>query len=527
MAIRTFAAIDIGSYELQLKIFEVSKSRGIREVDSMVHRIELGTDTYRTGKITSRHVAEVKKTLLDFRRVMNVYGAKDYKAYGTSAFREMQNASVVLEQIELETGIHIDILSNSEQRFLDYKSIASKGELFNQVIEKDSAIVDFGGGSIQISLFNKDRLVTTQNLRLGVLRIHEQIHSLDAASTAVAPLISELVNAQILPFARLYLKDRTIRNIILVDDYLCALMQQRGISNLSMTEFSELMQRIHVYNRQNLARMLGVRDDNIPLIFISAVMLSRIAEVMKAENIYISGVTLCDGIVYEFAEKQKILPPSHDFEGDIIACAQNISKRYKGSPERSRTLESICLKIFDATKKIHGLSHREELLLRIAAILHDCGRYISMVNLAQCAYDIIMATEIIGLSHKEREIVANVVRYNHEPFVYYEQRAGIVGNSYASGTSISGISREDYLVIAKLTAILRIANGLDRSHRQKFENIRVQVKDSELEILVRTDQDITLEKGMFGKRAAFFEEIYGIRPVIRKKNPKRQTKSEL
>ena len=161
MAIRTFAAIDIGSYELQLKIFEVSKSRGIREVDSMVHRIELGTDTYRTGKITSRHVAEVKRTLLDFRRVMNVYGARDYKAYGTSAFREMQNASVVLEQIELETGIHIDILSNSEQRFLDYKSIASKGELFNQVIEKDSAIVDFGGGSIQISLFNKDRLVTT------------------------------------------------------------------------------------------------------------------------------------------------------------------------------------------------------------------------------------------------------------------------------------------------------------------------------------------------------------------------------
>lgn len=506
MAIHTFAAIDIGSYELELKIFEVSRQKGIREIDSIMHRIELGTDTYRTGKITSHHVEEVKRILLEFRRIMDGYGAKDYRAYGTSAFREMHNASIILSQIEQETGIHINVLSNSEQRFLDYKSIASKGDMFGKVIEKESAIVDIGGGSIQISLFNKDRLVTTQNIRLGVLRLHDIIHGLDAPTSAMGRLVEELVDAQLSSFAKLYLKDKTIKNIILVDDYLCALMQQRGISSITMEEFSGLMERIHVYNRQNLAHVLGVPDDNIPLLYISAVMLARIATVMKAENIYIPGVTLCDGIVYEYAEEKKILPPSHDFEGDIIACAKNISKRYKGSSERSKTLEKISLEIFDATRRIHGLSHREELLLRIAALLHDCGRYISMVNLARCSYDIIMATEIIGLSHIEREIVANVVRFNHEPFVYYEQQQGT-----------SDLSHDEYLVIAKLTAILRIANGLDRSHRQKFEDIRVTVKDRQLVINVHTDQDITLEKEMFWHRAAFFEEIYGLKPVIKQK----------
>ena len=110
----------------------------------------------------------------------------------------------------------------------------------------------------------------------------------------------------------------------------------------------------------------------------------------------------------------------HDFEQDIIACAQNISKRYMGSKKRSETLEKITLTIFDSTKRVHGLGKRERLLLRIAAILHDCGKFISMMNLGECSYHIVMSTEIIGLSHTEREIVANVVKYNHADFDYPE-----------------------------------------------------------------------------------------------------------
>ena len=153
---------------------------------------------------------------------------------------------------------------------------------------------------------------------------------------------------------------------------------------------------------------------------------------------------------------------------------------------------------------IHGLSHRERLLLQIATILHDCGKYINLINLAECSYNIIMSTEIIGLSHRERAIVANVVRYNHEVFDYYGQGA-------FAGT---GLDHDAYLIIAKLTAILRIANGLDRTHKQKFKDVEVKVADGRLYIQVDTRADITLEKGLFGNRAGFFEDIYGVKPVI-------------
>ena len=80
-------------------------------------------------------------------------------------------------------------------------------------------------------------------------------------------------------------------------------------------------------------------------------------------------------------------------------------------------------------KKMHGLGKRERLYLRLAAILHDCGKYISLVNTGEASFQIIMSTEIIGLSHQEREIVANVVRFNHSRFVYDVQRTGATGRN--------------------------------------------------------------------------------------------------
>jgi exopolyphosphatase/guanosine-5'-triphosphate,3'-diphosphate pyrophosphatase len=73
------------------------------------------------------------------------------------------------------------------------------------------------------------------------------------------------------------------------------------------------------------------------------------------------------------------------------------------------------------------------------------------------------------------------------------------------------------MTIARLTAILRVANALDRSHRQKFDDLQIRIQDRKMFILVETGEDISLEKGLFSQRADFFEEVFGIRPVIKQK----------
>lgn len=511
MGVKTFAAISVGSYELSMKIFEFSEKGSMKEVDYIRHRIDLGSDTYATGKISNERVDELCRVLKEFTVIMKGYRTADYKAYATSAVRETENTLIVLDQIRQRVGLNIEVLSNSEQRFLDYKSIASKGEGFNKIIEQGTAIVDIGGGSIQISLFDRDTLVTTQNLRLGVLRIRDSIARLNAKPSQVEGLIDEMVSAQLSVFKKLYLKDREIKNIIIVDDYLSMWIagQKSGNSAAGYADresYERFMEFLRSRTTEQISSALKISEENVPLFFISAVIMKRMIKMMEAELIWAPGVTLCDGMAYEYAQDHKMIKCEHDFEQDILACARNISKRYMGSKKRAETLEKLTMAIFDSMKKVHGLSERERLYLRIAALLHDCGKYISLVSLGECSYQIIMATEIIGLSHMEREIVANVVMYNHCDFQYYEQMR-----------KYSSLDEQAYLTVAKLTAILKLANGLDRSHKQKFKDVKMVLRGDELILTVDTMEDITLEKGLFEHRAAFFEEVYSVKPVIRQK----------
>lgn len=508
MAVTTFAAIDVGSYDLELTIYELSAKNGIQVVDHIRQAAAAGKDTYRQGKIGYALIDEMCQILKGFADVMQVYRISAYRAYATSALREARNNKIVLDQIRVRTGIEVKILSNSEQRFLCYKAIASKENEFQKIIQKGTAITDVGSGSVQLSLFDKDALVTTQYLRLGALRIRETLGSADADDTSMNQLIEELADNDIQTFKKLFLKDRDICNIIATG--ICALYLNRRVSaaghsdRISAQEFAEFYASIRTMTPEQIGERYDIPLEYAYLMLPSMTVYSKMFEITGAEMLWVPGVNLCDGIAAEYAEQKKLMKFTHDFSEDILVAARNIAKRYMGNKRHTAMLEKTVLSIFDCMKKYHGLGKRERLLLQISAILHDCGKYISMRTPADCAFHIIMSTEIIGISHEEREIVANVVKYNTVDFSYEEDPES---------------NRDPYtnVLIAKLTAILRIANAMDRSHKQKFDNIRTTFKNQQLIITTESLEDITLEKALFEKKADFFEEVYGIRPILKQR----------
>ena len=471
---RLFAAIDVGSYELSLKIFEIFAGKEWKVIDYIRHRLDLGTDSYSRGILSYERIEELCHVLREFKGIMDSYGVNDYKAYGTSAIRELNNTQVILDQIKIRTGLVVDVLSNSEQRYLDYKSVASAGEGFSTIIGTGTAILDIGGGSIQLSLFDKDTLVTTQNIRLGVFRLKDMLNEVGAKPSHTVSLLEEMINDQLSVFKKLHVKDREIQNLIVVDDYVSS----------SLSKYKSPVGGTTGYMPKETFNQL----------------------LNEAGYLWVPGVTLCDGIAYDYAVSSKLITPKHDFEQDIIACAKNISNRYQGSKKRGEALEKLTISIFDATKKLHGLGKRERLYLRIAALLQDCGRYMSLTSVGMCSYHVVMNTEIIGLSHAERELVANIVKYNHEDFTYFEELS-----------MKTAIDREGFLIIAKLTAILRLACALDSSHKQKFTNVKITLDDDELILRVDTDKNIELEKGLFDGKAEFFEEVYNVKPILKQK----------
>ncbi|MCR5304078.1 MAG: exopolyphosphatase [Lachnospiraceae bacterium] len=506
---KTFAAIDVGSYEMMLKIFEVSEKKGLREIDSLRHSLDLGTGSYATGSISSEKVDELCRILTRFSDVMKSYKIDDYKAYGTSAIRETRDSAVVLDQVERRTGIKIDILSNSEQRFLDYKSVAAKQDDFLKIIEKPAAIVDVGGGSIQISLFDNDKLVSTQNMRLGVLRIRESLSRMDVKSGRVAEAIKEYAAFQLEAFRKMYVRDIKVETAIIVDDYISALVDRNaspdgGRRYVSVEDLDGFIYRVSSESVYEASKKLKITEEGLVMTFISSVIVRQICEIMKAERLWVPGVSLCDGIAYEYAEKTKVLKIRHDFTEDILACARTVSRRYMGSEAMEDAIDRTSVAIFNTMKKIHKLGSRERTLLRIAAILNDCGYYISMQNRSECAYDIIMSTEMIGLSHSERVIIANTVKYNHAQLKPNEM------DYYPEFMNM-----QDYLLMMKLTAILRVAETVCRTP-EKALDVSFRLKDEELLITYGDEQSTSIEKGLMKDRSSLMKEVFGVTAVVRK-----------
>lgn len=504
MTVRTFAAIDVGSYELGMKIFEFTSKGGMKEIDYIRRSIDLGTQTYQSGKISRENMDELCKVLSDFSSIMKMYKVDAYKAYGTSAIRETKNTLVITEQIKLRTGIKIDVLSNSEQRFLHYKAAASKGEIFGNFIREGCAIVDIGGGSIQISLFDNESLVTTQNMRLGVLRTMDTLSKLKPTTKDMDHVLSELIDNQLDIFANLYLEGRDIKNIILIDDYISMLLDNSDNRMFKAKYFIEKAKELRHMNAAQIAKMYKVPEESAAYLMPAVALVKRVLRITGAENIWSPGVSLCDGMAYEYGQKENLLCEDHDFENDIIECATVMSKRYRGNEARNKLIENVAMQLFDATKKIHGMTKREKLLLRIVALLNDCGRYISIDAGAECGYDIIMATEMIGLSHAEREIVANVVRFNKVEFRYY--------NDLAAQTLLT---KNNYLRIVKLSALFRLADGVCRSYNNKINDVKYTLKGDELIISVNSNESIELEQGFFDRKASLFEEAFSITPVLK------------
>lgn len=507
MSITTFAAIYIGSYEVSMKIFEISGRKKIKEIDYLRHRLEIGKDAYTKHYISYEIAEEICDCLMEYTNIMKGYRVDAYKACASTAFRSVQNELFVIDQIKRLTDLDVQVLSNSEHRFISYKSVASQND-FEVIVAKSAAVVDIGGGSIQITLFIDGKAITTQNMLLGTVRIYEKLVEIGKQVFRYNEQIEELVDKELEGLNSLYTGNYKIQNVILIGDYgteiINHLQETEDNHLVSSKKFISYLTEIENLGEYQMAEKLDVMNEKDRLLLPSIILYKRIVEKLSVKSIWVPGLNMNDGICFDYAQKNGLIKLVHDFDKDIISASEFLASRYGSYTPHITALVKMSTLIFDSMKRIHNLGKREKLLLQVAAILHDCGKYVSFVNGPESSYSIIMASEIIGLSHLEREIVASTVKYNSYALDPYEEVA-------------SKMDQHSYMIVAKLAAILRLSNAMDRSHKQKFKNVKANLQDKTLIITIEYFDDIILEKGLFYTKSDSFERIFGIKPVIKEK----------
>ncbi|MBQ1472967.1 MAG: HD domain-containing protein [Lachnospiraceae bacterium] len=505
--IKTFGAIYIGTYEVQLKIFEIrSDSNGLREIDCLRTRTELARDIFYHKKVSFETLQNLILALNDMKNTMKTYKVDDYGIHAGYALKSAENVYFVLDQIRLHCGLHVTILSNSEQRFLSYQATA-QAPAFEDLVSDSAIMADIGGSSLQLTLFEKGKIVTTQHIMLGAFRVRENLKRLGQKSDGREQLY-DMIRKEIGTFTNMFLREKKPKYLIMLNDQLLTVLRQmysykekHFLTKDEMLHYLKKMGKDVSYTISGQGQLIDDPDEMfLPFFLLSDTLLHQ----MDFDKIYLPGASVPEGMALEYAYAHRYLKTSHDFEQDVLSAAWCIAQRYSSYHPHLKAMDKMSTMIFDATKKQHGLKKREKLILRTAAILHDCGKYISLSESPQCSYTIIMSSEILGLTHKEREMVAMIAAYNHRDEITFD----LVNDHFTEA---------EYLVFLKLLAILRVANAMDRSHRQKFKNMSMNVSKNQLIISIESEDSITLEKGLFEEKADFFQSVMAVRPVIRER----------
>lgn len=168
------AAIDIGSNAARLLISEASpKSNGemdFTKVNLIRVPLRLGFDVFSTGIISGKKAEDLLNTIKAFQLLLEVYSVKYLKACATSAMRDASNASEILRDVKLQTGIDIRVISGEEEASFIFENHVAE----NMSATSSYLYIDVGGGSTELTFFSRNRLIFKTSFNIGTIRLLQQ-----------------------------------------------------------------------------------------------------------------------------------------------------------------------------------------------------------------------------------------------------------------------------------------------------------------------------------------------------------------
>lgn len=503
------ASIDIGSHALRMKIAQIHETGEVKTLELLRYPISLGRDTFTYGKVSFAAVDKTCEILQGFKQLMNDYKVKTYRIIATSAIREADNRDYILDQIRLKTGLIIDLISNSQERFLTYKAIRENLPNYQKFRNEGCMVLDLGSGSISVSIYNKSKLTFSQNIKLGSLRLRQILKTIEQKTMEYPKILEEFVASNI-DRIKIFEPPSDIKNFIALGGNTKIISELTNKSgdlpkqkSITRVDFTETYNRIIHKPIHTLVKEYNLPYERATILIPSMIILKKFLALTTAEQIYTPLVSLRDGIISDIVDKKFNTKRNAEFAEDIVASARFMAERYKYDKEHSEDVEEKALFIFDNLQRLHGLGAKERFLLKLAAILHDTGKFLSFDQHYVHSYHVIMASNLMGMSEQDLEIIANVAKYHSVIVPRYSHK------------NFKKLSNHDKVIVAKLVAIIRMADALDRSHNQKIKNIKIELKENQLLIKGETRDNILLEEWTFDTKSEFFQEVFGVKPVLK------------
>lgn len=503
------AVIEIGSTGIRLLVAQVKGNDDWEIVDYSEFPIALGRDVFTTGTISRANLLQSLTILSRFKEQLAGWGITPEKAkvIATSPLREERNPDPILDRILMKTGFKVKVIDGVEENRLMYLAVTKKIRQLPKRGQNDDAIIlEVGGGSTELMLLKKGKIAGSHSLRIGTTRIEQTLNLSVATTNDIRRYIQQFIlNTKGSLDNEIDLS--SVRQFYSVggEPKLAAMNYGKkigeGIWEISYTEYERFIKEIQNLSADEIAAKFNIDILAAQQLFIGLSIYQMFMQLTNAENIIVLETNIREGtVISEISEPSSELLT--EFNSQITSSALNLLKKYHGDVEHALYVRDISLKLFDTLRDEIGLDDRSRLLLEVAGILHDIGMFIKIADHQLHSHYIIANSEIFGLRKNETTIISQIAKFHRG----YQQPQ--------DDDHFSILSRSERMTILKLTAILRIADALDRAHQQKLRNLSISKQNDTLFISARTHHNIVLEKQAIVEKTNMFEYVFGYKVIL-------------
>ncbi|TBW29826.1 Ppx/GppA phosphatase family protein [Gramella sp. KN1008] len=501
---KRIAAIDLGTNSFHAVLVDLYPDGSYRTIDKLKEMVILAE------KGMKDHLSEdaMQRGLDALKRIKFLCDSKDVEeilAFATSAIREAKNGGDFIQRMIDEVGIKARAIPGKrEAEMIGYAvrhSIAMDDEMV--------LMVDIGGGSVEFIVGNNEEFIYYNSFKLGVARMAARFVRNDPITQKEIKELWEHYRETLKEISEV-VSEHSVKTIIGSSgtmENIAAMIAQRNSISSAMTlnelvyhddEFLPFYENFIKLNRKERAKEKELDEKRIDIINPGMVLVKFLIEEFNIQNIKISEAALRDGIILNYINKERSsLPLMARFSDPRKRSVFELLRKCNWMKEHSTHVAQLALQIFDEFRKELKLKKEDRELLEYATYMHDIGYYISHRKHHKHALYLIMHADLRGFTADEISLMANVARYH---------RRSVPRKRHKFYRKLDSDLKQR---VKRLSGILRVADGLDRSHYQNVQELEIEKGAEVIKFYITTQGDPELEIWGAMRKKELFEEITG------------------
>jgi exopolyphosphatase / guanosine-5'-triphosphate,3'-diphosphate pyrophosphatase len=483
------AAIDIGTNSIHMIVVRVRPDLSFEVIDREKEMVRLGAGGLDGRSLTATAMTAALQTLAKFRRLADAHKVDEVVAAATSAIREADNGGDFIVEIARRTGINVRVISGTEEARLIHLAAVYGVHMGGS----PAVVIDIGGGSIEITLGTASHLTHARSFKLGVIRLTERFVRTDPLSGRDERRLVKHVNKEIGAYLD-SVAERRFDRVIGTSGTILSLgalalseagdVRDDAVRNLRVPAkaIRRLRRQLSGSDLEARLSMDGLDPRRADIAVAGSILLDCVLRRLGADDITLCDLALREGLVLDYINRNTATIRKIERYPDVRRRSViELGERCGYSPAHARHVSQLALSLFDQTRAVHKLGDREREWLEYAALLHDAGVHISYERHHRHSYYLIKNGELRGFDPQEIEVIALLARY-HRQATPKKSHDGF-------GLMKGGLRR----TVRTLAAMLRLAEGLDRSHAQVVTALDVVPKGDAYLIRLKAAGDAELE----------------------------------